>query len=180
MKHPVNGSSRGVMSPRFLRGAAAGIAALMLAASVQPAAAQFRAPDIAVDEGEVAVFSVTLPKTYGFAVRFKYKTQDVTARKGRHYVAKEGHLVFSPGTKSAKVEAQTRVDQDAVTRKFKLALTDKQVFRDGSWSAAWAVIYVPNVPESRTIYAKINNTVSGSSSPSSPICSPRVAALGLC
>ena len=51
MKHPVNGSSRGVMSPRFLRGAAAGIAALMLAASVQPAAAQFRAPDIAVDEG---------------------------------------------------------------------------------------------------------------------------------
>ncbi len=109
MKHSVDGISGEGMSARFLRAVAAGIAALMLAALVQPAAAQFQAPDIAVNEGEVAVFGITLPKTYNFAVRFYYRTEDITARKGRHYIAKQGHLVFPAGTRRASVGVQTRV-----------------------------------------------------------------------
>ena len=154
---------------RLLAGAA-GLAALMLAALAQPAAAQFQAPDIAVNEGEVAVFKVTLPRTYEFAVRFAYRTQDGSARKGRHYVAQQGHLVFPAGTRSGQVQVRTRANPDGVTRDFRLVLSDRQIFASGShgwggWSAAWATIYARDVPDSRTIRAEIRDTFRGATGP---------------
>ena len=152
---------------RLLRGGAV-LAVLLLAALVQPAAAdQFQAPDITVDEGEVAKFKVTLPTTYDFAVRFRYETKDGTAKKGRHYDAKQGHLVFQSGTQSKTVQVQTRVSQDRVTRDFKLALSEKQMFwaPENTWRASWAVIYVPNVPGTKTIRATIRDTIGGATGP---------------
>ena len=148
MKHPANGR-------KFWGGA--GIAALMLAVQVT-GAAQFSAPDIEVDEGDKAVFQVTLPDTYDFDVRFPYETRDGSAEEGKHYEAKEGYLMFSAGTQSAKVEVQTRVSPDAVTRDFKLVLIEKQRRWGDSWSAAWAVIYLPDVPSSKDIRAEIRDT----------------------
>ncbi|MYA95882.1 MAG: hypothetical protein F4X91_05680 [Nitrospinae bacterium] len=110
----------------------------MLAVLVQPAAAgQFRAPDITVNEGEVAVFRITLPRTYSFDVRFAYRTMDGSARKGRYYIAKQGHVVFPAGTRSARVEVQTRLNPDRTKRDFKLALSDKEMFRESenAWRA---------------------------------------------
>jgi len=164
MKYSVNRSSG--MSAWFLRGGVAGIAALMLAALVQPAAAaQLYAPDIEVDEGEVAVFKITLPQAYTFALRFRYQTKDGSAKKGRHYEAKQGYLVFHAGTQSLEVNVQTRVSQDATTRDFKLALSERQMRWGNGWSGAWAVIYAPGVPESKTIRAEIRDTVVGATGP---------------
>ncbi len=155
MKHSVNG--------RKLLGGA-GIAALMLVAQVT-VAAEFSAPDIEVDEGEVAAFKITLPQTYDFDVRFPYETQDGSAQAGRHYDAKQGYLMFNAGTQSAEVKVQTRVNPDAVTRDFKLALTKKQMRWGNDWSAAWAVIYLPGVPSSKTIRAEIRDTFVGATGP---------------
>ena len=154
---------------RFLA-VAVGLAALVPAALAQSAAAQFQAPDIAVDEGEVAVFKVTLPRTYEFAVRFAYETQDGSARKGRHYVAKQGRLVFPAGTRSGQVAVRTRANPDGVTRDFSLALTERQIFASGShgwggWSEAWAGIYARDVPGSWTIRAEIRDTYRGATGP---------------
>ena len=165
MKHPVNESSGGV-SPRFVRAAAAGLAALMLAALVQPAAAeQFQAPDIEVDEGQKAVFKITLPQAYNFTLRFRYKTEDGSAKSGRHYDAKQGRLVFHAGTQSLEVEVQTRVSQDATTRDFKLVLSERQMAWGNGWSSAWAIIYAPGVPKSKTIRATIRDTYVGATGP---------------
>ena len=153
---------------RLLRGGGAVLAVLMFAALVQPAAAgEFQAPDINVDEGEVAKFKVTLPETYDFDVRFRYKTEDGSAREGKHYDAKNGYLVFQSGTQSKTVEVQTRVSQDRVTRDFKLALSDKQMWwaPENTWRASWAVIYVPNVPGTKTIRATIRDTIGGATGP---------------
>jgi len=163
MKYPVQVSAS--VSARILRGGSAAIAALMLVALVRPAAAQFQAPDVAVNEGEVALFTITLPRTYDFAVRFAYQTQDGSARKGRHYVAKQGHLVFPAGTRSGQVEVRTRARPDGVTRDFKLVLSDRQMRWGDSWSAAWAVIYVADVPGSRTVRAEIRDTFRGATGP---------------
>jgi len=163
MKYLVNGSPG--MSARFVRTAAAGIAALMLAALVQPAAAaQIQAPDIEVDEGEKAVFKITLPQAYNFTVRYPYQTQDGTAKSGRHYDAKQGKLVFWAGTKSLQVEVQTRVNQDAVTRNFKLVISEGQLYTN-SGPAGWTWINSTHVPSHRTIHATINDTVIGATGP---------------
>ena len=164
MKHPVNESSGGV-SPRFVRAAAAGLAALMLAALVQPAAAaQLQAPDIEVDEGEKAVFKITLPQAYNFTLRYPYKTQDGTAKSGRHYDAKQGKLVFWAGTTSLQVEVQTRVSQDAVTRNFKLVISEGEHYSNQG-PAGWVWINSSHVPGHRTIHAKIRDAYVGATGP---------------
>lgn len=163
MKHPVNGNSG--VSPRFPRAAAAVIAALMLAAPVQPAAAaQLQAPDIEVDEGKKAVFKITLPQAYIFTVRYPYQTQDGTAKNGRHYDAKQGKLVFWAGTKSLQVEVQTRVNQDATTRNFKLVISEGELYSNQG-PAGWRWIGSSHVPRHRTIHATIRDTYIGATGP---------------
>ncbi len=163
MKLPVNGSSGGV-SPRFPR-AAAGIAALMLAALVQPAAAaQLYAPDIEVDEGEVAVFKITLPQAYNFTLRYSYQTQDGTAKSGQHYDSKQGVLMFWAGTTNLQVKVQTRVSQDAVTRDFKLVISEGELYSN-SGPAGWVWISSSHVPKHRTIHAKIRDAYIGATGP---------------
>jgi len=164
MRYSVNGRSEALA---WMLCVGVGLAVLMLAALAQPAAAQLHAPNIEVDEGEVAVFKFTLPRDYSLPVRYAYKTRDGTARKGRHYVAKEGHVVFPVGTRNAEVRVQTRVSYDAVTRTFKLVLSDRQVFwgPDNDWSAAWAIIYANDIPQSKTINARIRDTIVGETGP---------------
>ena len=163
MKYRVNGSPG--MSARFVRAAAAGIAALMLAAPVQPAAAaQLQAPDIEVDEGQKAVFKITLPQAYNFSLRYPYKTQDGTAKSGQHYDAKQGKLVFWAGTTSLQVEVQTRVSQDAVTRNFKLVISEGELYSN-SGPAGWVWIGYSHAPGHRTIHAKIRDTYIGATGP---------------
>ncbi|MDE0611636.1 MAG: hypothetical protein OXH88_02930 [Gammaproteobacteria bacterium] len=142
-----------------------GIAALMLAVLVQPAAAEFSAPDIEVDEGEVAVFKITLPSTYDFALRYKYNTKDGSAKAGTNYDAKSGTLLFSAGTQSLEVEVKTYLRYDAVTRDFTLELTEREMSWNDGWSGAWAVIYAPGVPKAKTIRATINDIYIGETGP---------------
>lgn len=161
--YSVNGTPG--VSARFLRGAVAGLAALMLAALVQPAAAaQLQGPDIEVDEGEKAVFKIALPQAYNFTVRYPYQTQDGTAESGRHYDAKQGKLVFWAGTKSLQVEVQTRVSQDAVTRDFKLVISEGELYNNAG-PAGWVWISSSHVPGHRTIHAKIRDTYIGATGP---------------
>lgn len=149
---------------RFLWGGVA-LAVLMLGALAQPASAQLRAPNISVDEGKVAVFKITLPRNYKRAIRYAYQTRDASARKGRHYMTGKGHIVFPAGTRNAQVKVQTRVSPDRVTRTFKLELYNKQVFEDNEWNAAWAIIFARGIPRSKTIYARIRDTVGGMMGP---------------
>lgn len=137
----------------------AGLVALMLAALAPPASAQLHAPDIVVNEGEVAVFDIRLPRTYKHAVRYRYRTRNFTAFAGQNYEAQRGYLVFPVGQRSAQVRVRTYRHPDVLVRHFRLELSDRETFEpeDNAWSRAWAVIHARGLPRSKTITAEIDD-----------------------
>jgi hypothetical protein len=59
--------------------------------------------DLFVNEGQSAVFSVTLANGTGSSVSVGYSTQDGSARAGEDYVAKSGSLSFSGSTTTRQI-----------------------------------------------------------------------------
>ena len=140
----------------------AGIAALMLATLVQPASADFwspfQAPDIEVDEGEVAVFGFSLSVPFNIDVRYAYATRDGTAKAGKHYRAGTGHVVFPAGARKAAVRIRTHEDAGEEDRDFELLLFNLQT-RDRFYSPAWGtVLRIKRLPQRKTVRARIRDT----------------------
>jgi len=132
------------------------VVALMLAALAQPAAAEqwFKAPDIQVKEGDVAVFKFTTLIQFNYAIRYAYRTRDGSANSGSDYVAKSGHVVFPAGARSAEVRVETRENGDSGDKHFELVLTDQQTrgFVGGDWNS-WFM--VRGFPSTKTVRARI-------------------------
>ena len=157
MKHSINGST-GVRR-RFLGGV---FAALMLAALAQPVAAEgeaeqwFKAPDIQVEEGQVAIFKFTntSPVLPNHAIRYAYRTRDGSANSRSDYVAKSGHVVFAAGARSAEVRVETRKNRDSVGKHFELVLSDLQTrgFAGNDWNSQYSV---RGFPSTKTVRARI-------------------------
>jgi len=153
MKHSINGST-GVRR-RFLGGV---FAALMLAALAQPVAAEqwFKAPDIQVEEGQVAIFKFTntSPALPNYAIRYAYRTRDGSANSRSDYVAKSGHVVFAAGARSAEVRVETRKNRDSGGKHFELVLSDLQTrgFAGNDWNSQYSV---RGLPSTKTVRARI-------------------------
>jgi len=155
------------------RGAFACLAALMLAALAQPAAAhrmvsgvtaQLVAEDIKVREGEYAIFRFRLSRSFDFDIRYAYRTQDFTARAGKDYEAKQGHVVFPAGKWFAEIRVKTLKDDIIDNDRFKLVLSDMQTHGYGMvwgryvWTDWWRV---EGLPETKTVHARIRNVLGG-------------------
>jgi hypothetical protein len=69
--------------------------------------------DLFVNEGQNAVFTVSLANPSGSAVSVNYSTQDQTARAGEDYQAKSGSLSFSGSTVQRQVTVATLQDTAA-------------------------------------------------------------------
>ena len=123
------------------------------------AAEPFRAPDIEIWEGGTAVFKFTLPSTNDFAVRYAYTTRDGSAKAAEDYQAKQGHVVFPAGIRSAEVWVRTLYDDDIVDRQyFELVLSDMQTQGLLRGSNAWTSAYpVKDLPVTKTVRATILN-----------------------
>ena len=164
-----------MVSFRSLRGVlagflcAAGLAGLVL---VPPAAAERMIPgvtaqlmtaDIHVDEGEDAVFTFRLSRSFDFSIRYAYRTQDVTARAGKDYVAKSGHVVFRPGRRFAEIRVRTLTDNHIDNNDyFQLDLSDTETHGHGMvwgqyvWTDWWRI---DGLPQTKTVRARIHNSV---------------------
>ena len=163
MKHSIDGST-GLFARRLRSGAAGIAAALMMAALAPPAAAQgFRAPNVAVNQGETAVFTITLPSRRSHAVRYAYRTLNNGAKAGIHYEGKSGHVVFPAGTRKARVKVKTYRDRlftNATTFYLELSGLETQLVSLGG-SPYWAHFFrvntgdPMNLPPSKTVVGTI-------------------------
>ncbi len=158
--------------PLFLPSAKLAAAALMLAGLATPAAAQegtvlilgvtaqMEAADIRIKEGQYAIFDIALSRSFDFDIRYAYRTQDFTAKAGKDYQAKQGHVVFPAGRRLAEVRVKTLKDNVADNDGFKLVLSDMQTHGYGMvwgsyvWTGRWRV---SGLPETKTVRAWIEN-----------------------
>ena len=164
---------------RFLRGAAIGLAALVPVVLTQPAAAmetrpvagvtaELAAPNIRVREGEDAVFTFGLSRSFDFNLRYAYRTQDGRAKAGKDYQAKQGYVVFPAGKRHAEVRVKTLEDDIIDNEGFKLVLSDAQTHGYGKvwgqyiWTGRWVV---EGLPETKTVRAWVRNTWGPSQAP---------------
>lgn len=129
------------------------VAALAAVIATGAFAQGFQAPDIEVDEGSDAVFTVTLPHAMAVAVRWQYETEDGTATSGSDYQSSTGHLVVAAGDTTEAVDVRTLTDSVADGGEtFKLKLFNFQMQRsDGSW----ATDAVYGIPSGKTMTATI-------------------------
>ena len=163
-----------MVSFRSLRGVlagflcAVGLAGLVL---VPPAAAERMIPgvtaqlmtaDIHVDEGEDAVFTFRLSRSFDFSIRYAYRTQDVTARAGKDYAAQQGHVVFPAGRQTAEVRVPTFTDNHIDNEVFQLELSDTETHGHGMvwgqyvWTDWWRI---DGLPQTKTVRARIHNSM---------------------
>ncbi len=165
--YPSDRSARA--TSQLLRGAGAGLAVLMLA---QPAAAMetrpvkgvtaaLKASNIQVREGEDAIFTFVLSRSFDFSLRYAYRTQDGSAKAGKDYQARQGHVVFPAGKRVAQVRVKTLKDNIVDNDHFKLVLSDAETHGYGKvwggyvWTGRWVV---NGLPETKTVRAGIRNT----------------------
>ena len=155
----------------IMRRLALTLSAGLLAALAQPAVAdetvvipgvtaQMEAADIWIKEGEYAIFDIGLSRSFDFDIRYAYRTQDFTAKAGKDYQAKQGHVVFPAGRRLAEVRVKTLKDNVADNDGFKLVLSDMQTHGYGMvwgsyvWTGRWRV---SGLPETKTVRAWIEN-----------------------
>jgi len=156
---------------RFLRegGAFACLATLMLAALAQPAladriipgvTAQLHVADVQVREGERAVFILELSRPLDFDIRYAYRTQDLTARAGKDYVAENAFFVIPAGTRAMPLDIRTLKDNVIDNDSFQLVLSDYKTYGYGKvwgqyrWTDWWSV---EGLPLTLTATARIKN-----------------------
>jgi len=143
----------------------------MLAALTQPAianrpvsgvTADLQAADIMVREGEQAIFRFWLSRRLDFDVRYAYRTQDLTAKAGKDYEAKYGHVVFPAGKPFAEVQVKTFKDDVLDNKHFELVLSDVEtkgygkVWGQHVWTSWWRV---EGLPDTKTVSARIRNVL---------------------
>ncbi len=173
-KHSANGSASG--ASRFLRGgASACLAALMLAALAQPAAAnrmvsgvtaQLHVADVQVREGEDATFLLILSRPLDFDIRYAYRTQDLTAKAGKDYVAENGFVEIPAGKRLMELPIRTLKDNVIDRNRFRLVLSDPHTRGYGRvwgayvWTDWWRV---EGLPLTKTVNARIANALDGAS-----------------
>ncbi len=109
------------------RAALAGVVLLGGAALVAPQAAD--AVDAGATEGDTMEFTVELGAApNGWAVRYKYKTEDAAAVKGEDYEETTGTVTFNSGVKTKKISVNTIDDSNGEDPEvFKLKLYDQEV-----------------------------------------------------
>ncbi len=108
----------------------AAVVSVMLAACAALGAPQAAlAADAGATEGDTMEFTVKLGAApNGWAVRYKYKTEDGAAVKGEDYEETTGTVTFNSGVKEQKVYVDTIDDSDEEDPEvFKLKLYDQEV-----------------------------------------------------
>ncbi len=87
------------------------------------------AADAGATEGDTMEFTVTLGAApNGWAVRYKYKTEDGAAVKDEDYEETTGTVTFNSGVKEQKISVDTIDDSDEEDPEvFKLKLYDQEV-----------------------------------------------------
>jgi len=159
----------GMVSFRSLRGLLAGFlcAAGLALPLAHPATAgqvipgmtaQLEVPTVVVREGEEAVIYISLSRSFGFPVRYAYRTKDDTARAGKDYVAKSGHVVFRPGRRFAEIRVRTLTDAHIDNEYFKVVLSNPETrgYDMNVWSDYWRI---EGLPATRTGYVRIRNVM---------------------
>jgi len=100
-----------------------------------------------VAEGAAAVFTIRVPEKLPFAVRWQYRTEDVSATAGSDYTAVQGTLAFAIGEREKQITVPTLVDDtvESVPEFFTLELTNLETSADGgTWEYP---SYIPGVPD---------------------------------
>ena len=172
-RHSINASAGS--ASRFQRSrAAACLAALMLGVLAQTAAANkmvegvtatLRVADVQVREGEDARFILNLSRPLDFDIRYAYRTQDLTARAGKDYVAENGLFVIPAGKRIMQLSIKTLKDGVIDKNSFQLVLSDfhtkgyGRVWGAYRWTDYW---HVEGLPLTLTANAKIANALDGS------------------
>jgi len=143
----------------------------MLAALAQPAAAysvvsgvtaQLKVADVQVREGEDAVFTLVLSRPLDFDIRYAYRTQDLTARAGKDYVAENGFFVIPAGKRLMELSIGTLRDNVIDKNSFRLVLSDPHTKGYGKvwgayvWTDWWRV---EGLPLRTTAQARIKNVL---------------------
>ena len=119
--------SNGKSSWAAWRAAVAGVVLAGGAALAMPQAAH--AADAGATEGDTMEFTITLGAApNGWAVRYKYKTEDGAAVEGEDYDEATGTVTFNSGVKEQKVYVDTIDDSEEEDPEvFKLKLYDQEV-----------------------------------------------------
>ena len=119
--------SNGKSSWAAWRAVLAGVVLAGGAALTMPQAAH--AADAGATEGDTMEFTITLGAApNGWAVRYKYKTEDGAAVEGEDYDEATGTVTFNSGVKQQKVYVDTIDDSDEEDPEvFKLKLYDQEV-----------------------------------------------------
>ena len=172
-RHSTNRSASS--ASRFLRGrgALACLAALTLATLAQPAAAnrmvegvtaELKVADVQAREGEDAQFVLILSRPLDFDIRYAYRTQNLTAKAGKDYVAENGLIVIPAGTRLMPLPIKTLKDNVIDKNSFKLVLSDMETKGYGKvwgayvWTDWWRV---EGLPLTKTANAHIANVLDG-------------------
>ncbi len=179
IRYSANGSASS--ASRFLRGGAlACLATLMLAALAQPAAAnrmvegvtaELRVADVQCKEGEDAPFVLILSRPLPFDIFYRYRTEDLSAKAGKDYVAENGDIVIPAGTQYMPLGIKTLKDDVIDRNRFMLVLSDPHtkgygmVWGEYVWTDWWRV---EGLPLSLTATADIANALDGSMQRNNP------------
>ncbi len=108
----------------------AALAAVVLVGGVALVAPQAaHAADAGATEGDTMEFTVELGAApNGWAVRYKYKTEDDAAVQSEDYEGTSGTVTFNSGVKTKKISVNTIDDSDKEDPEvFKLKLYDQEV-----------------------------------------------------
>ena len=151
--------SNGKSARTAWRAAVAGVVLAGGAALAMPQAAH--AADAGATEGDTMEFTITLGAApNGWAVRYKYKTEDGAAVKGEDYDNTTGTVTFNSGVKEQKVYVNTIDDSEEEDPEvFKLKLYDQEVnglYRGVTgWTASTIAIY--GMPGTMTLKGQIQD-----------------------
>lgn len=144
---------RTVAGPPLIAAALSG-ALVTMPATATATTRNITVQDVVVEEGEDVVFKFK-PSSTGVYFRYKYKTEDDSAKGGTDYSSRSGHLVFPHTATEVTLTVTTLDDNDLCENDetFTVKLTDPEsLFSTGS-GAAWVNDYrfPPSIKATATI-----------------------------
>ena len=144
------------------------LAAVVLAGGAMALTPTAHAVDTAAAEGDTMTFIVKLGAApNGWAVRYKYNTQDQSAHAGDDYESTSGTVTFSSGQKERKVYVDTIDDNaDEGPEVFKLKLYDQEVNGLYRGVTGWVTPTsgIPSMPSTMTLTGQIMDNDSSNAS----------------
>ena len=137
------------------------LAAVVLATSAMALAPGAYATDAETTEGDTIEFTIKLGAApNGWAMRYKYRTKDVTADAGDDYQSASGRVTFSSGETEKTVSVTTIDDSvDEFLETFKLKLYDQEVNGLYRGVAGWtdSTIVITGMPMTMTLTGRIKD-----------------------